>query len=462
MKKITTIFGILMLLSLWTDSVYARTIEYEAKRDTMLDMMIYFDRNAREINKDYMENSKTIVLLDSLLANPVHTENIDSIILASPASNDGNAEHGISLACERCEKVKALLCEKYPGVSASRISIREGREYWSALRELITDDLAVPDREDVLALMDYHHNNPVKMHDFLQHLDAGIPYRYISSRLLPELRRTEIKISLSYPEVTAEKKATTDLATVIEETEFTPIDQETAVTAIVAAAESIIVQTLPQKEVMLVTEEKTQPAIKPEKKEAKEHKEKQKKGSKEKVAGKNDTEDDNTVLALKNNLLYDLALAPNIEIEIPIGRRWSVNAEYKCPWWSMSSKEICYQLLSGGIESRFWLGDRRLRNRLTGHFVGVYAEGGIYDFQFKGDGYQGKYYGAAGLSYGYSKQVSQHLALEFSLGIGYLTTEYQKYTPYEESLVWMSSGKYNFIGPTKAKISLVWLLTKRR
>lgn len=441
MKKITTIFGILMLLSLWTDSVYARTIEYEAKRDTTLDMMISFDRNAREINKDYIENSKTIALLDSLLANPVHAENIDSIILASPASNDGNAEHGISLASGRYEKVKALLCEKYPGVSASRISIREGREYWSALRELITDDLAVPDRKDVLALMDYHHNNPVKMQDFLKHLDAGIPYRYISSRLLPKLRRTEIKICLSYPEVTAGKKITTELATVIKATEFIPIDQETA---IVAGAAPLIVQTLPQKEVMLAEEEKTQQAIKPEKKKAKEHKE------------------DNTVLALKNNLLYDLALAPNIEIEVPVGRRWSVNAEYKCPWWSMSSKEICYQLLSGGIESRFWLGNRRLRNRLTGHFVGVYAEGGIYDFQFKGDGYQGKYYAAAGLSYGYSKQVSQHLALEFSLGIGYLTTEYQKYTPYEESLVWMSSGKYNFIGPTKAKISLVWLITKRR
>ena len=60
-----------------------------------------------------------------------------------------------------------------------------------------------------------------------------------------------------------------------------------------------------------------------------------------------------TILAVKNNLLYDIALAPNIEIEVPIGRQWSLNAEYKCPWWSDSNKEICYQLLSGGIESRF-------------------------------------------------------------------------------------------------------------
>lgn len=38
-----------------------------------------------------------------------------------------------------------------------------------------------------------------------------------------------------------------------------------------------------------------------------------------------------TILAVKNNLLYDIALAPNIEIEVPIGRQWSLNAEYKCP-----------------------------------------------------------------------------------------------------------------------------------
>ena len=36
-----------------------------------------------------------------------------------------------------------------------------------------------------------------------------------------------------------------------------------------------------------------------------------------------------TVLALKNNLLYDLALAPNIEVELPLGKRWSLNVEYK-------------------------------------------------------------------------------------------------------------------------------------
>ena len=45
------------------------------------------------------------------------------------------------------------------------------------------------------------------------------------------------------------------------------------------------------------------------------------------------------------------------------------------------------------MEGRCWLGNRQKRDRLTGHFIGLYAEGGIYDFQLRGDGYQGKYYG---------------------------------------------------------------------
>ena len=412
MEKRTTIFSIFVFLCLLTNSTYARTTEYENPRDTILDMMLYFDLKVRQADKDYQGNGKTLATLDSLLAHPARSRHLYSIILVSPDSYNGKKEPDIAPGLKRSEEVKAFLCRKYPQVNAAQICIRTGEEYGDALRKLITDDRLVPDREDVLALIDYHHDNPVKMQDFLQRLDAGIPYQYISDRVLPELRRTEIRVCLSYPEEKEGKNSSTEQAAMIEETEFIPIDRETTIA-------SMAVQALPQKERRQVITEKT--VTKAEKE-----------------------------------------LAPNIEIEIPVGKRWSVNMEYKSPWWSNSSKEICYQLISGGIESRYWLGNRELHHRLNGHFFGLYAEGGIYDFQFKGDGYQGKYYGAAGFTYGYSTSVSRHLALEFSLGIGYLTTEYQKYTPYEGSLVWMSSGNYTFIGPTKAKISLVWVITKKR
>lgn len=452
MEKRTTIFSIFVFLCLLTNSTYARTTEYENPRDTILDMMLYFDLKARQADKDYQGNGKTLATLDSLLAHPARSRHLYSIILVSPDSYNGKKEPDIAPGLKRSEEVKAFLCRKYPQVNAAQICIRTGEEYGDALRKLITDDRLVPDREDVLALIDYHHDNPVKMQDFLQHLDAGIPYQYISNRLLPELRRTKIRVCLSYPEEKEGKNSSTEQAAMIEETEFIPIDRETTIAP-------MAVQALPQKERRQVITETEKTVTKAEKE--KETKAKRGKKPKEKAARRDKTAG-NTVLALKNNLLYDLALAPNIEIEIPVGKRWSVNLEYKSPWWSNSSKEICYQLISGGIESRYWLGNRELHHRLNGHFFGLYAEGGIYDFQFKGDGYQGKYYGATGFTYGYSTSVSRHLALEFSLGIGYLTTEYQKYTPYEGSLVWMSSGNYTFIGPTKAKISLVWVITKKR
>ena len=241
MERRTTIFSIFVLLCLLPNSTYARTTEYENPRDTILDMMLYFDLKVRQAEKDYQGNGKTLATLDSLLAHPAHSRHLYSIILLSPDSYNGKKEQDITPGLKRSEEVKAFLCRKYPQVNAAQICIRTGEEYGDALRKLITDDRLVPDREDVLALIDYHHDNPVKMQDFLQHLDAGIPYQYISNRLLPELRRTKIRVCLSYPEEKEGKNSSTEQAAMIEETEFIPIDRETTIAP-------MAVQALPQKE----------------------------------------------------------------------------------------------------------------------------------------------------------------------------------------------------------------------
>ena len=259
MEKRTTIFSIFVLLCLLPNSIYARTIEYDPPKDTTLDMTLYFDLNARQVNKDYHRNGKTLTVLDSLLANPAHSIHLNSIILVSPDLYNGKKEQGIPLGQKRSEEVKVFLCGKYPQVNTAQICIRKGEEYGDALRKLILDDRLVPDREDVLALIDYHHDNPVKMQDFLQRLDAGIPYQYISDRVLPELRRTEIRVCLSYPEENGGKNSSAEQAARIEETEFIPIDRETTVTP-------MTMQVLPQKERTQVIIETEKTVIKVEKK----------------------------------------------------------------------------------------------------------------------------------------------------------------------------------------------------
>lgn len=286
-----------------------------------------------------------------------------------------------------------------------RTHIGAERKDWILLREKVEADLQTPDREEVLLLLDYHRNHPSRCEKLLRRLNGGKAYRYIVAHLLPRLY---IPVKKPLPALSA--------------AEATPIYIK------VGSVWAGQISTLPAQE----------------------------------EARKPRAEERRTVLAVKNNQLYDLALAPNLELELPLGRRWSVNAEYKCPWWANSAKKLCYRLLSGGVEGRCWLGNRTRRRSLTGHFLGVYAEGGSYDFQFHADGRQGDYYVASGLTYGYAKQIARHFSLEFSLGIGYLSTAYRRYVSFGESLVRTDTGSYRGVMPTKAKISLVWLLTSRR
>lgn len=281
-----------------------------------------------------------------------------------------------------------------------------GQNGWEEVYRWVASDEKVPDREEVLMLIQYHYENFDRLIELLRYLNGGKAYSYLSQHIFPRVCKWKI----------AQKE-------------------------LLAAGIQMPVEVLPEISIAVGNIAFPVPVTK----------------------GKEEPSSRKVVLALKNNLLYDLALAPNLEIEFALGKRWSLNTEYKCPWWLNNQHSFCYQLLSGGVEARCWLGNRQKRSRLTGHFLGVYAEGGVYDFQLKEDkGFRGRYYAASGLTYGYSHQLAAHLALEFSLGIGYLETEYRKYTSYKGDLIWTSSGQYHFIGPTKAKVSLVWLITGGR
>ena len=167
------------------------------------------------------------------------------------------------------------------------------------------------------------------------------------------------------------------------------------------------------------------------------------------------------LFAVKTNLLFDAALMPNIELEVPIGKRWSLNGEYMFPWWLINDDRYCLQILMGGLEVRYRSGKRSGRDVLTGHFIGLYAGGGKYDLQWDKNGYQGEFFIAAGVSYGYTHSIARNLRLEYNIGIGMLRTDYRHYHSRDNhrTLLWQENGEYTWLGPTKLKISLVWLIT---
>ena len=172
------------------------------------------------------------------------------------------------------------------------------------------------------------------------------------------------------------------------------------------------------------------------------------------------------ILAIKTNLLYDALLIPNIKVEVPIGDRFSISGEWIFPWWVGENNDKALQILAGTVDGRYWFGDRIERDKLTGWFAGFYAGGGLYDLQYNSEGYQGEFFIAAGLSGGYAHSINKNgnLRMEYSLGMGYLQTNYRYYKGEENNkyLVWQSNGKYSWIGPTKLEVSLVWMLNFKR
>ena len=56
--------------------------------------------------------------------------------------------------------------------------------------------------------------------------------------------------------------------------------------------------------------------------------------------------------------------------------------------------------------------------------------------------------------------LAKRLNLDFNLGLGYWGGKYKEYLPIEGHYVWQSTKQRHWWGPTKAEVSLVWLLGK--
>ena len=169
---------------------------------------------------------------------------------------------------------------------------------WGEVYRWVIADENVPDKEEVLMLIRYHYGSFDRLAELLRYLNGGKAYTYLLQFVFPRIGRYTIK------------------------PEELPV-------AAMQVPERILPMAYIDAGVLV-------PAVLMEKE------------------GRADSSR-RVIVALKNNILYDLALAPNIEVELSIGKRWSLNTEYKCPWWLNSRHDFCYQLLSGGMEAGFTL-----------------------------------------------------------------------------------------------------------
>ncbi len=169
-------------------------------------------------------------------------------------------------------------------------------------------------------------------------------------------------------------------------------------------------------------------------------------------------------VALKSNLLYDATLSPNLGIEIGLAPRWTLDISGNVNLWTVDGHKWKHWLVQP--EARYWF-----CRRFAGHFVGLHAIGGQYNFgnldidmkllgsdfsKLKNRRYQG--WGAgAGVAYGYAWPVHPHWNIEAELGIGWIYTRYDSYPCAKCGTKLESNRPHNYFGPTKAAVNIVYL-----
>lgn len=162
--------------------------------------------------------------------------------------------------------------------------------------------------------------------------------------------------------------------------------------------------------------------------------------------------------ALRTNLLYDAALIPNIGLEFHLGKGWSLGAGWNCAWWDNDSRHHFWRLYGGELELRKYFGPAARRRPMSGHHLSLYAQAGTYDFEVGAQGQLSELSYGAGLAYGYSVPIARSLNLDLAVGMGYIGGDYKIYEPQDGCYVWLETRGRRYLGPTKAEVSLVWLI----
>lgn len=378
--------------------------------DSIALAVINFRVNKTSLERDYMDNKQTLDLIHRTFVNKETLAAMDFIVVTAAASPEGNTAANRKLAADRAMAVKSYLMWRYPFLNRDMIHTFSIGEDWSGLRKMVEEDTATPYRQEILGVIDSGSDSDTKR-SRLKALGGGRAYRYLADNMLPHLRG-----------------AAACMIYYKQEPQPVIIERHTHTTDTVYI-ETIVEREMPLQAEVPLHEQPAQP-LNPR------------------------------YYAVKTNLLYDAVLLPDLAFEFSLGRRWSVEIGGQWSWWNTKApKHYYHRIQMAGIELRKWLGHRD-RTPLTGHFIGLYGMGGTYDIKFGNKGSLSDWSYSCGLTYGYATPVGRRLNLEFSLGIGYLGGEYKKYTYYgpHDCYPWEGTFNRNYIGLTKADISLVWLI----
>ena len=368
---------------------------------------LFFRVSRSDIDSTYMGNGHTIrTMIDDIKATlDVQGAVPDSLLIYASSSPEGPSALNQRLAIRRAENARAMLIDLFPQFDPKNIKVESRPNDWSGVILAIRRDSSIIHSNALLKVL----------------TDPGVKDKTAALRAIPEAY-DEIRHGL----LNYMRTATVTIQVIGKKDEFSDIGPRPLIPALSSVKAPAIE---PPMDEPLSMPQAVQDIRKP------------------------------FYMAVKTNMLYDLALVPNIGLEFYLGKNISVAGNWMYSWWKSERIAWYWRTYGGDLAVRYWFGPDAEKKPLSGHHVGVYGQIITYDFEIGGRGYLGDRWSyAGGIEYGYSLPVARRLNIDFNLGVGYLGGEFKEYLPIDGHYVWQATKKRNYIGPTKLEVSLVWLL----
>lgn len=154
-------------------------------------------------------------------------------------------------------------------------------------------------------------------------------------------------------------------------------------------------------------------------------------------------------LSLRANLLRWGTLTPDLGVEWRLNRHVGILVNGSYTSWTWNSNDHRYALWEIAPEARYYIGKEKRG------YIGAIYKAGSFNYKLSEIGKQGNLMGG-GLTGGYQLKLNKALNLDFSLALGCLHADYDKYIVIDGIRVRQGKETKNWWGPISARVTLVW------
>lgn len=154
-------------------------------------------------------------------------------------------------------------------------------------------------------------------------------------------------------------------------------------------------------------------------------------------------------LSLRANLLRWATATPDLGIEWRINPSLGIQINGSWAPWKWDNKNRHYALWEVSPEIRYYIGKSQKG------YLGLLYKAGEFNYKLSGTGTQGNIMGG-GITGGYQLKLNKALSLDFNLGLGYLYTDYEKYSVTDGICIRQDKETKNWWGLVSAGVTLVW------